>query len=184
MIEAVFVDRDGTIGGGKGVLYPDEFRLFSYVKQTIQRIKEAGITVCSFTNQPGISKGEVKKEQYNEELCRFGFDKVYLCPHTNEEGCQCRKPGTGMLLQAAEENNFSLKRCVVVGDRWTDMLAAQRAGCRKILIQTGAGREALTGYLQREYVGEWAAVTLDHIASNFKEAAAWLLDRQKMEDGT
>ncbi|MDY0396932.1 hypothetical protein RWE15_24880 [Virgibacillus halophilus] len=81
MIEAVFVDRDGTIGGGKGVLYPDEFRLFSYVKQTIQRIKEAGITVCSFTNQPGISKrGSEKKNSIMKNYAGLALIKSISAP--------------------------------------------------------------------------------------------------------
>ncbi len=57
-IQAVFIDRDGTIGGNDQVIYPGEFTLFPNVLKTIQLLKSSGILVCSFTNQPGISKGE------------------------------------------------------------------------------------------------------------------------------
>lgn len=46
---------------------------------------------------------------------------LYLCPHEHNSGCNCRKPLPGMLLHAAEENDLDIKKCVVIGDRWTDL---------------------------------------------------------------
>jgi hypothetical protein len=60
-------------------------------------------------------------KDFEKELTSFGFDKVYICPHQHNEGCSCRKPAIGMLIQAAKENNLDLKQCVVIGDRWTDL---------------------------------------------------------------
>ncbi|MBP1947079.1 histidinol phosphatase-like enzyme [Virgibacillus litoralis] len=109
--------------------------------------------IISFTNQPGISRGEAKREEFESELKGFGFDKVYLCPHQQNEGCNCRKPSTGMLLQAAEDNNLNLNQCFVIGDRWTDMLAAKDAGCIQVLVKTGArveyGTTSLFNYRSR-----------------------------------
>lgn len=57
-IQAVFIDRDGTMGGNKTVIYPDEFELFPGVEESILVLKDAGVLTCSFTNQPGIARGE------------------------------------------------------------------------------------------------------------------------------
>ncbi|PLT27880.1 HAD hydrolase-like protein, partial [Peribacillus deserti] len=128
----------------------------------------------AFTNQPGISKGEVALEDFQKELAGFGFDKVYLCPHPHHEGCSCRKLLIGMLQPAAAENDLDLTKCVVIGDRWTDMVSAHQAGCIKILVQTGAGTNSLKKHLNREYDGLWSEVTLDFAAADFKEAVDWL----------
>lgn len=114
MSKAIFIDRDGTIGGTDSVVYPGEFQLFPFVGDSISILKKLGNLIFSFTNQPGISRGEVTIEDFEKELKGFGFDKVYLCPHQHNEGCQCRKPSTGMLHQAAKENNLNLKEMLVL----------------------------------------------------------------------
>ncbi|MFD2446869.1 HAD-IIIA family hydrolase [Bacillus sp. CGMCC 1.16607] len=173
-IQAVFIDRDGTIGGSDKVVYLGDFQLFPYVLDSIKHLKAAGALVFSFTNQPGISKGEAKREGFEKELASFGFDQVYLCPHQHHEGCFCRKPSIGMLSQAAKEYNLDLKNCVVIGDRWTDLLAAEEAGCIKILVKTGAGGEAFYKYANKEYFGRWREVRPDFIANDLEEAVKWL----------
>jgi histidinol-phosphate phosphatase family protein len=116
LIQAIFIDRDGTIGGSDKVVYPGEFQLFPCVRSSINQLIKSGKMIISFTNQPGISRGEVKREDFEKELIDFGFDKVYLCPHQHDEGCNCRKPSTGMLLRAAKENDLNLNNCFVIGD--------------------------------------------------------------------
>jgi histidinol-phosphate phosphatase family protein len=98
--------------------------LFPNVSESIQQLKKSGALICSFTNQPGISKGEATLDSFYKELRNFGFDKIYLCPHQHDEGCQCRKPSSGMLKKTANDNNLDLRNCVVNGDRWTDLIAA------------------------------------------------------------
>jgi histidinol-phosphate phosphatase family protein len=176
LIQAVFVDRDGTIGGSDTVVYPGEFQLYPFVTESIERLKNENIMILSFTNQPGISKGEVKREQFEKELIEFGFDKVYICPHQHNEGCNCRKPLSGMLLHAAKDNNLDLKRCVVIGDRWTDIMAANEVGCIKIIVQTGAGKKSIQKYNNQEYYENWAKVKPDYIAENLFDAVNWLLN--------
>lgn len=175
-VQAVFADRDGTIGGSDTVVYPGEFQLFPFVSESIERLKNENIMLLSFTNQPGISKGEVERGLFEKELIEFGFDKVYICPHQHNEGCICRKPSTGMLLQAAKDNNLDLKRCVVIGDRWTDIMAADEVGCIKIIVQTGAGKKSIQKYNNQEYYGDWANVAPDYIANNLLDAVKWLIN--------
>ncbi|MDX8044976.1 HAD-IIIA family hydrolase [Gracilibacillus sp. S3-1-1] len=173
--EAVFLDRDGTIGGSDKVEYPGEFELFPNVSNLIHQLKKSNLLICSFTNQPGISLGESTIDLFHEELLGFGFDKIYLCPHQHHEGCSCRKPATGMLEQAAKENNLNLTNCVVVGDRWTDIIAADEVGCKKILVKTGSGKETYTKYTNNQFFERWAEVEPDFVAEDINEAAEWIL---------
>jgi len=68
---------------------------------------------------------------------------VYYCPHRAEDGCQCRKPQPGMLLQAAADWNLDLTRCYVVGDAISDIEAGAAVGCTTFLVKTGRGSKAL-----------------------------------------
>lgn len=174
MRKAIFLDRDGTIGGTDEVVYPGELELFPFVEQAISRLKSMGYLVVSFTNQPGISKGEVTKEDFVMELKEFGFDKVFVCPHQHFEGCSCRKPATGMLLQAAKENNISLKSSLVIGDRWTDMVAAHELEMSKILVKTGAGEVAYDKHINAIYYGKYAEVSPEYIALSLIDAVDWI----------
>jgi histidinol-phosphate phosphatase family protein len=180
-IQAVFVDRDGTIGGTDAVIYPSDFKLYPNVQESILKLKCLGILVFAFTNQPGISKGEVKIEEYEKELIGFGFDGVYLCPHQHSEGCDCRKPLPGMLLKATKEHNLNVDKCFVIGDRWTDLLAAEEAACRKILVKTGSGLKDLNKYLNNEFFGKWAEVKPDYIAEDINDAVEWMLNKSFYE---
>lgn len=177
-IQAVFIDRDGTLGGSDKVIYPGDFKLFPGVKESINLLKDNNILVYSFTNQPGIANGEAAVRQFEEELKSFGLDKAYICPHRHDEGCACRKPSPGMLKRAASENKLELNRCAVIGDRWTDLLAADEAGCFKILVQTGSGQEAYEKYINKQYFGRWGQIQPDFIASDLNEAINWLMGKE------
>ncbi|RZT23419.1 HAD-IIIA family hydrolase [Fictibacillus sp. BK138] len=168
-LQAVFLDRDGTIGGSDIVEYPGEFKLFPYTAEVIERFNGKGIKVFSFTNQPGISRSEAAEDDFVRELKAFGFDEIYLCPHHHKEGCHCRKPSTGMLEKAAKEHSLNLLKCAVFGDRWTDIMAAKSAGCIAILVLTGSGAAA---YEQNHLTSD---VQPDHVAENLKAGADWVL---------
>jgi histidinol-phosphate phosphatase family protein len=172
-VQAVFIDRDGTIGGTDDVVYPGEFELFPFAKEAINILKERGVTIFSFTNQPGISRGEASKEDFIKELSAFGFDEIFICPHTENEECNCRKPRTGLLERAAIKNNLTLHKCVVIGDRWSDMLAAAKSGSIKILVLTGAGNDAICKYRDK-----WNEYEPDYLAKNIFDAVNWLIKEE------
>lgn len=175
-IQAIFIDRDGTIGGSDEVTLPGTFELFPSSYSALELLKRNKIPVFSFTNQPGISRGESKLNDFVSELTLFGFDKVYICPHQHGEvGCTCRKPSPGMLFRAAQENNLELEDCVVIGDRWTDMIAAKRAGCIRVLVKTGSGSKDLAKYQSNQFFGEWLEAVPDYIADDLLDAVNWLL---------
>lgn len=169
-IQAIFIDRDGTLGGDTSITYPGEFNLYDFAEEAIRVLKKAGIKIFAFTNQPGISNGEATEDEFIEELSKLGMDKAYVCPHSEEQACECRKPKTGMLIKAAREFELDLSRCIVIGDRWSDMLAAKKAGTKKILVMTGAGKESLGKYRDKCLEAE-----IDYIADNILEGVKWIL---------
>lgn len=168
-VEAVFLDRDGTIGGDNTVHYPGEFNLFPFSLELISKLKEDGIKVFSFTNQPGISEGRATIKDFYEELNEFGFDDVFICPHNHRDGCFCRKPNIGMLINGAKKHKLKLENCIVIGDRWSDMLAASKTNCMKILVKTGAGHSTLN-----EYCDKLKDIDIEYIADNLKDAIDWI----------
>ena len=170
-VQAVFIDRDGTMGGDTDVTYPDKFVLYPFTDKAIKMLKSKGIKVFAFTNQPGISVGQASKEDFINELTGFGIERAYICPHAPEHSCKCRKPEIGMLLKAEVEYGLDRSRCIVIGDRWSDMMAAQRANVKKILVLTGTGNETLG-----EHRSKWAQIEPDYIANNLLEAVEWVLE--------
>ncbi|WNB90818.1 HAD-IIIA family hydrolase [Bacillus sp. NEB1478] len=173
-LQAVFLDRDGTIGGSMQIEYPGELKLFPFTKKAIESFQKQGIRVFSFTNQPGISQGMAKEEDFIKELKGFGFEGIYLCPHHHRDGCFCRKPGTGMLDKAAFEHQLDLTRCAVIGDRWTDIEAAKKVGCTAILVLTGSGAASW----QENHLH--SPVQPDYTAENIHDAAEWLFSTIKV----
>lgn len=145
----MFVDRDGTIAEEVGYLnHASRFRLLPNAAAAIRRINEAGLPVIVTTNQSGVGRGYFPEslvgtihELMTQQLAAAGahLDAIYYCPHTSADGCDCRKPKTGMLKQAAREHAVDLKGSFVVGDRYADIELAHRAGARSILVRTGYG---------------------------------------------
>lgn len=174
-IEAVFLDRDGTIGGDDTIHYPGAFKLYSYTPELIHKLKNSGIKVFSFTNQPGISEGKATIQAFVDELTGIGFDEVLICPHNHHQGCNCRKPGTSMLIEGAEKYSLDLENCVVIGDRWSDMVAASKVKCVKILVLTGAGQATLN-----EHYDKIKDINIEYIAKDLEEAVVWLYQNYNM----
>jgi histidinol-phosphate phosphatase family protein len=170
-VQAVFIDRDGTMGGDTDVTYPDKFVLYPFTDKAIKMLKSKGIRVFAFTNQPGISAHEATEEDFINELKGFGIEKAYICPHAPEHNCKCRKPETELLLRAKAEYGLDLSRCIVIGDRWSDMMAAGRVDMGKILVLTGVGNEALG-----KDRAKWVEFQPDYVANNLLEAVEWILE--------
>ncbi len=114
------------------------------------------------TNQSVINRGILTREALDSlhgkmirEVARAGGEiaGIYYCPHRPDEGCECRKPGTALLKQAARERRLNLKKCVFVGDTLKDLEAGKGVGCRTILVQTGQGRETLKKIFQTDRPG-------------------------------
>ena len=142
---AVFVDRDGVINRGfvrDGKPYPpatlDEFEFLPGVEAGLEALKAAGFLIIVVTNQPDVATGVQRREvvdQMHDRIRRLlPVDDVRVCFHVDADGCQCRKPRPGMLLDAAASSNVSLPDSFMVGDRWRDIDAGKAAGCSTVLI--------------------------------------------------
>lgn len=146
--KALFLDRDGVInkliirqGKAQAPYTLEEFELYPGVEEAFVKIKDSGYLSIVVTNQPDVARGWVKKE--NVEMINnrvrelLPIDDIKICFHTNDDFCQCRKPMPGMLLEAAIEWNIDLESSYMIGDRYSDVSAGLKAGCKTILVGPG-----------------------------------------------
>jgi D-glycero-D-manno-heptose 1,7-bisphosphate phosphatase len=146
--KAVFLDRDGVLNRDSDdfIKTPDELNLLPGAAESVARLNAAGYLCVVITNQSGIARGlfseldiEPIHTKLRSELSAGGalIDAIYYCPHGPEDGCDCRKPATGMVLRAAREHAIDLSKSWLVGDRPGDIACGAAAGARTILVLTG-----------------------------------------------
>ena len=150
---AVLLDRDGTIAVEKHyVSDPNELELIPGAGDAIRRLGEHGLLVAVVTNQSAIGRGyfdAMRLEQIHARLLELLAAEgavvhgVYVCPHAPNEGCDCRKPNTGLLRKAASELSFDLSNAFMVGDKAADIEAGRRSGATTILVKTGYGEATI-----------------------------------------
>lgn len=150
---AVFIDRDGTLVQEREYLAdPEELELVPGVPDALKALREAGYVLVVTTNQSGIARGYYTEEEYravarrlDEELEAEGVwvDATFHCPHHPDHTgpCACRKPGTGMHMQASRRLGLAPERSWFVGDKVKDVLPARTLKGRGILVRTGFGAE-------------------------------------------
>jgi D-glycero-D-manno-heptose 1,7-bisphosphate phosphatase len=155
MRPAIFLDRDGVIIENRSD-YVRTWEDVEFIPGALQALAEIAGThyaIVIVTNQAGVGRGlipETVAHNLNESICdaieRAGgrVDGIYLCPHTTEDNCVCRKPKPGMLLQAAREHDIDLSRSWMIGDAQTDLQAGNAAGTKSLLVLTGRGTEQQT----------------------------------------
>jgi histidinol-phosphate phosphatase family protein len=161
---AVFLDRDGTvIKEVDGLTSPAQLEMLPGAAEAIRELNHHGWRAVLVTNQPVVAKGfctetDVITVHHKLETLlgheHAFLDRIYWCPHHPERGfageraelkidCECRKPKTGMLNQAARELNLDLGACWIVGDTTTDVETGRNAGVKSVMVATGhAGRDA------------------------------------------
>ena len=145
MTKAIFLDRDGVINKEKKdyVKSVEEFQIIDNIPKVIKILKEKGFVVIVITNQSAINRGLVTIETLNEihnHLQKIlkdnntSIDDFYFCPHIPDENCQCRKPNPGMLIKAVQDHDIDMNQSFMIGNSLTDVQAAQKAGCKGILL--------------------------------------------------
>ena len=156
----IFLDRDGTINEEIDFLTsPDSLNLIDGSARAIREANECGFKVFVITNQSGIARGILTEENLAEihsallnklALHNAHIDAIYYCPHHPDAVdvkyrvvCDCRKPGTGMLMKAVQEFGIDLERSYVIGDRMIDVQTGNNSGATSILVLTGYGRKEL-----------------------------------------
>ena len=178
---AVFIDRDGTINEEAGYVDSiDRFNILPGVSDAIRKLNENNIPAIVITNQSGIARGYFTSDIVNKlhdsmiaelKKCDCTIDGIYVCPHHPDEGCACRKPRPGMLLQAAKEHGLSLRRSYFIGDKLIDIKTAHSVGAKGILVLTGYGAEEMKGLTNQD-----SEERPDHVAANLNEAVSWILE--------
>jgi transaldolase len=175
---AVFLDRDGVINravmrGGRP--FPpasvDELEIAPDAPAALRALHEAGYVLVCVTNQPDVARGRQRRdevEKINAEVSRrVPLDDVRVCYHDDADRCECRKPQPGMLVASARDLHLDVTASVMVGDRWSDIEAGRRAGCRTLLLGDGHGEP-----------NRWA-VEPDARVPSLAQAAAWILARDR-----
>ncbi len=148
MKRAVFLDRDGVINRAcvrEGRPYPPaglaEVEILPGVSQALVALRGAGFLLIVVTNQPDVARGTTPRkavEEINNYLAaHLAIDEFRVCFHDNSDDCDCRKPLPGALLTAAKIHSIDLGKSYMVGDRWRDIEAGHRAGCKTIFIDYG-----------------------------------------------
>lgn len=181
MCKAVFWDLQGTLVPDAGGPLTGHEEVYPFARDALGMTRRAGYLNIIVTNQSQIAKGQLTEEDYQRaeaailaQLNRGGtlVDAVLHCPHGRWENCRCKKPRTGMLEACQARYGLDLHRCWVVGDMGnSDMLLARNAGCRSVLVLTGAGRGSLGPYRHT-----WADIPLQRIARDAFFAAYLILD--------
>lgn len=151
MQKAVFLDRDGTLNKYVGFLTSaEQFELLPGAAEAVKMINKSGYLAIVVTNQPVIARGDCSWDELQRihdkmetELGKKGafLDGIYICPHHKDKGfegerieykfdCDCRKPKTGLFLQAARDFNIDLGQSIMIGDSDRDVEAGRNAGCK------------------------------------------------------
>jgi D-glycero-D-manno-heptose 1,7-bisphosphate phosphatase len=145
----VFLDRDGVINRkapeGQYVTCWEDFHILPGVVEGIVLLNRAGFSVIVVTNQRCIAKGlmtaadlEKMHQRMSDFLAQAGaaIDAIYYCPHELEQSCKCRKPASGMLLDAARSRGIELPASWMIGDSDIDVEAGRNAGCKTARLLT------------------------------------------------
>jgi D-glycero-D-manno-heptose 1,7-bisphosphate phosphatase len=175
--KAVFLDRDGSLVDDPGYVHKiRDFKFLPGVVAGLQKLSKNFIFII-VTNQSGINRGIFSHDdfrKFNDYTVKklkennIEIKKTYYCPHTPEEVCGCRKPGTKYIDEAAKEFDIDVKSSWVIGDHPHDAEMGIRAGSKSIYLLTGHGKKHLDD-LKKKHINP------DFIAENFAEAADFIL---------
>lgn len=148
MRRALFLDRDGVLNVDIAPYVPDlaSFEVFPYTLDALKMFHEAGFEFYVVSNQQGVSLGITPAEELEkmsqrlQEIVRphgFEFRRFYYATDLDEADHPWRKPKPGMILQAVEDFGISLEGALLVGDKWSDIAAAEAAGIPGYLVYSG-----------------------------------------------
>ena len=168
----IALDRDGTIIVEREYLSsPDQVELLPGAAAGMRAMLDAGFSLVIVTNQSAVGRGyidTIRLDEIHQRLRallaaeRVTLDGIYVCPHTPDDGCSCRKPQPALLMQAAKELGCNLGNCFVIGDKPCDIELGQAVGATTFLVRTGYGAK-------HEADGR---VKADHVVDDLTAAAA------------
>ena len=178
---AVFLDRDGTLNEDRGyVTSVKEFVLLPGVCEGIARLNQLRLSVIVVTNQSAIARGLMTEEDlskihqdFAQSLQRAGahIDGWYFCPHHPQAGCECRKPKPGMIHQAVRDFALDVSRCFLIGDKQSDLEAAQAGGVEGVLVRTSPYADQALAAHQAD------RLAIAYVADSFSQAIDWVVKK-------
>ena len=146
---------------------PEDLELLPGVVDAVATLRDSGFAIIVVTNQPGVGAGEQSRATFEAVhtvlRAELAIDDIKVCCHTDADGCGCRKPRPGMLVDAAREWGMDLHRRFLVGDRWRAVGAGKAAGC--------------TTYFADRGYAEPLPESLVHVSTDLAEAARHILSR-------
>lgn len=174
MKAAVFLDRDGVLsvpnfrnGRSYAPCRLDEFVIYKDAVVSVDRLKRAGFLVIVVTNQPDVGAGLVSREtveaMHDRLRATVAVDDIEVCYETRDRATERRKPGDGMLRDAAAKWAIDLNRSFMVGDRVSDVEAGRRAGCANVFID-------------HNYNEPRPKAQDAEVVRNLTDAVTWILD--------
>ncbi len=172
---AVFLDRDGVLNEAvmrDGKPYPpataEDVRIAADAPAALELLKGFGLPLIVVTNQPDVARGTQTAAAVEEIHRRIAgalpVDDFLSCLHDDGDGCGCRKPKPGLILDGAGRHGVDPRRSFMVGDRWRDIDAGLAAGCRTVWIDRG-------------YRERGPSAPADARVRSLGEAAAWIAEQ-------
>jgi D-glycero-D-manno-heptose 1,7-bisphosphate phosphatase len=175
---AVFLDRDGVLN--RTLLKNDklvppasvaELELLPGTVEACEAPRAAGFLLIVVTNQPDVARGTQDHKTVEAIHAaiwgKLPLDDIRVCYHDDVDRCECRKPKPGLLQHAAADWGIDISRSFLVGDRWKDIEAARRAGCRAVMVENGHPEK------------EDFAATPDLRVRSLQQAVDWILESSK-----
>jgi histidinol-phosphate phosphatase family protein len=151
--DAIFLDRDGTLNFDPGfVQNVDQFNFYDFAIPALKILSQHGCNFCIISNQSGVGRGlidmndlreinaYIRQEFINDHI---NLLDIYNCTDHPDRANHRRKPGTGMFLEAADDHDIELKRCLMIGDSERDIIPAHALGMDTMLVLTGNGHLTL-----------------------------------------
>ena len=142
--KAIFLDRDGTLNRDSGYTYRiEQLELLPGVVNALKIFRDADFLLVIVTNQSGVGRGYYTEEDVDsfnnalkEELKKHGIiiEKFYICKHSPEENCACRKPSPYLINKAIEEFNIDIEKSFLFGDKESDIQSGKNAHVQSLLI--------------------------------------------------
>jgi D-glycero-D-manno-heptose 1,7-bisphosphate phosphatase len=181
-MRAIFLDRDGVINENRTdhVKSWDEFSFLPGALSALRWLHLAGFHVFVVTNQAIVGRRIVTSQVIEEINARMALqvslhgghiNDIRYCPHDNDDGCPCRKPSPGMLLELAAQWHVDLQHAYLVGDAWTDIAAGRSVNSRCVLVRTGRGNDQVALPQARQFPA-------DHIATDLAGAVSWIFHEE------
>src|SRR3989338_9382 len=189
--KAFLIDRDGVIN--KQPVVKDQTKAYLTKKEQIELIEgsaeaikilnDNGFKTILITNQSPVGRGiiteseaiEINNEIINKIKEKGGIiHETFFCMHNLNEGCNCRKPKIGLILNAEKKYSLDPLKSYVIGDKTTDIKAGKDAGYNTILVNTGYGGKDGIEKIQADYNSKNLLTAVKEIILKNKEKKAWV----------